>query len=228
MQPATAAVKGTDAVASGKPTAARRRTEQPARQPAAAPVVERWQRHEEHSLGLALERCGRAASRAQQRVVQHHGVITVGGIYDETGPIDATVERDTVRSYFDLVNSQGGVNGYKLRLIDCDSKYDPSSAHQCAQKLISQGVLAIVGWLSLSGEQSEAKYLTGQGVPIIGGLGVPAEYAVAAVVPDDAQPRHHRHRARHAGRQARAQEARASSSSTPTSSSRSRPRSWPR
>jgi branched-chain amino acid transport system substrate-binding protein len=106
----------------------------------------------------------------------NRGVITVGGIYDETGPVDATVERDTVRSYFNLVNSQGGVNGYKFQLIDCDSKYDPSSAHQCAQKLISQGVLAIVGWLSLSGEQNETAYLTGQGVPIIGGLGVPAEY----------------------------------------------------
>jgi branched-chain amino acid transport system substrate-binding protein len=105
-----------------------------------------------------------------------HGVITVGGIYDETGPIDATVERDTVRSYFNLVNAQGGINGYKFQLIDCDSKYDPSSAHQCAQKLISQGVLAIVGWLSLSGEQNETAYLSSQGVPIIGGLGVPAEY----------------------------------------------------
>jgi branched-chain amino acid transport system substrate-binding protein len=106
----------------------------------------------------------------------NHGVITVGGIYDETGPIDATVERDTVRSYFNLVNSQGGVNGYKFQLIDCDSKYDPSSAHQCAQKLISQGVTAIVGWLSLSGEQNETAYLTNQGVPVIGGLGVPSEY----------------------------------------------------
>ena len=103
-------------------------------------------------------------------------VITVGGIYDETGPLDSTVERDTVRSYFNLVNAQGGVNGHKLQLIDCDSKYDPSAAHQCAQKLISQGVLAIVGWLSVSGEQSEAKFLTDQGVPIIGGLGVPSEY----------------------------------------------------
>jgi branched-chain amino acid transport system substrate-binding protein len=106
----------------------------------------------------------------------NHGTITVGGIYDETGPIDATVERDTVRSYFDLVNAQGGVNGYKFQLIDCDSKYDPSSAHQCAQKLISQGVLAIVGWLSLSGEQNETPFLANQGVPIIGGLGVPAEF----------------------------------------------------
>jgi ABC-type branched-subunit amino acid transport system substrate-binding protein len=105
------------------------------------------------------------------------GVITVGGIYDETGPIDATVERDTVRSYFNLVNAHGGVNGHKLQLLDCDSKYDPSSAHQCAQKLISEGVLAIVGWLSLSGEQNETNYLTQQGVPIIGGLGVPSEYS---------------------------------------------------
>jgi branched-chain amino acid transport system substrate-binding protein len=106
----------------------------------------------------------------------NHGVITVGGIYDETGPVDATVERDTVRSYFNLVNAHGGVNGYKFQLIDCDSKYDPSSAHQCAQKLISQGVLAIVGWLSLSGEQNETTYLANQGIPIIGGLGVPSEF----------------------------------------------------
>jgi branched-chain amino acid transport system substrate-binding protein len=115
-------------------------------------------------------------TQSTQPAASKGGVITVGGIYDETGPVDATVERDTVRSYFDLVNAQGGVNGYKFQLIDCDSKYDPSSAHQCAQKLISQNVLAIVGWLSLSGEQNEATYLTNQGVPIIGGLGVPSEY----------------------------------------------------
>jgi ABC-type branched-subunit amino acid transport system substrate-binding protein len=116
-----------------------------------------------------------AASSPAQGV--NHGVITVGGIYDETGPVDATVERDTVRSYFNLVNSHGGVNGYTFRLLDCDSAYDPSTAHQCSQKLMSEGVLAIVGWLSLSGEQPETQYLAQQGVPIIGGLGVPAEFA---------------------------------------------------
>ena len=120
---------------------------------------------------------GGTTTQSSGPAVQHGGTITVGGIFDETGPIDATVERDTVRSYFDLVNSQGGVNGYKIQLVDCDSKYDPSAAHQCAQKLISEGVLAIVGWLSLSGEQTETPYLTGQGVPIIGGLGVPAEFS---------------------------------------------------
>jgi branched-chain amino acid transport system substrate-binding protein len=105
------------------------------------------------------------------------GLITVGGIYDETGPFDATVERDTVRAYFNMVNAQGGVNGYKFQLRDCDSAYDPTQAHQCSTRLVGQGVLAMVGWLSVSGEQPETSYLTQQGVPIIGGLGVPAEFS---------------------------------------------------
>ena len=106
-----------------------------------------------------------------------NGTITVGGIYDETGPFDATVERDTVKAYFNQVNAAGGVNGYKFQLVDCDSAYDPTRAHQCSQRLISQGVLAIVGWLSVSGEQPEADYLNSQGVPMIGGLGVPSEFS---------------------------------------------------
>src|SRR5947207_233166 len=139
-----------------------------------APVAKTGAGGAKGSSGSQAPPAASAAQSPQQGV--NHGVITVGGIYDETGPIDATVERDTVRSYFNMVNQAGGVDGYKFQLIDCDSKYDPSSAHQCAQKLISQGVLAIVGWLSVSGEQNETAFLSSQGVPIIGGLGVPAEY----------------------------------------------------
>src|SRR6266566_2328500 len=182
VQPATGAVKG-QAHTSSKPTvvsagassgpAAGKGSSSPSRSRSTSTKVR-------HSGSRSTR--GASSKPSAQQVV-HHGVITVGGIYDETGPIDATVERDTVRSYFDLVNSQGGVNGYKLRLLDCDSKYDPSSAHQCAEKLMSQGVLAIVGWLSLSGEQNEAGYLASQGVPIIGGLGVPSEYSSSLSYP---------------------------------------------
>jgi branched-chain amino acid transport system substrate-binding protein len=110
--------------------------------------------------------------------VSSGGLITVGGVYDETGPFDATVERDTVRAYFNKVNAAGGVNGHKFQLVDCDSAFDPSRAHQCVQKLQSQGILAMVGWLSVSGEQPETTYLNQQGVPVIGGLGVPTEFSV--------------------------------------------------
>lgn len=118
-----------------------------------------------------------AGQLATTPAVAAGGTITVGGIYDETGPFDATVERDTVRSYFQMVNAAGGVNGYKFQLIDCDSGYDPTLAHQCSQRLLSQNILAMVGWLSVSGEQPETQYLNSQGVPVIGGLGVPSEFA---------------------------------------------------
>jgi branched-chain amino acid transport system substrate-binding protein len=104
------------------------------------------------------------------------GVITVGGIYDETGPVDATVNRDAVRAYFNQVNAAGGVNGYRLRLVDCDSAFDPTRGHQCSERLVGSGVLAMVGWLSASSEQAETSFLASQGVPVIGGLGVPAEF----------------------------------------------------
>jgi len=114
------------------------------------------------------------------------GVITVGGIYDETGPVDATTERDTVRSYFNMVNAQGGVNGYKLQLIDCDSGYDPQLARQCSNRLISNGILAVVGWTSVNGEEPETPFLASKGIPVIGGLGVPAEYANSLAFPQSA------------------------------------------
>ncbi len=104
------------------------------------------------------------------------GVITVGGIFDETGPLDATVQRDTVRAYFNQVNATGGVNGYRFRLVDCDSAFDPTRGHQCSERLAGSGVLAMVGWLSASSEQTETGYLASQGIPVIGGLGVPAEF----------------------------------------------------
>jgi branched-chain amino acid transport system substrate-binding protein len=104
------------------------------------------------------------------------GVITVGGIYDETGPLDASVERDTVRAYFNEVNAAGGVNGRTLRLVDCDSGFDPTRGHECSERLVSSGILAMVGWLSPSSEQAETAYLATQGIPVLGGLGVPAEF----------------------------------------------------
>jgi len=66
----------------------------------------------------------------------------MSAIFDETGPFDATTHRDTVRAYFDEVNAAGGVNGYRLQLMDCDSAFDPTRAHQCSDRLLNQGILA--------------------------------------------------------------------------------------
>ena len=103
--------------------------------------------------------------------------ITVGGIFDETGPVDSSVERDTVKAYFQKINDAGGINGRRLVMKQCDSQYDNTAAHQCSQQMVSANVLAIVGWTAPKGENDEVHYLAGQqGIPIIGGLGTPEEY----------------------------------------------------
>ncbi|TMF26866.1 MAG: hypothetical protein E6I29_11455 [Chloroflexi bacterium] len=104
------------------------------------------------------------------------GKITIGGFFDITGPVDSSVERDTVRAYMQAVNQGGGINGRQVEYVWCDSKYDASSAHSCAQYLIAQNVLAVVGITAPLGENNEIKTLTSAGIPVIGGLGTPAEY----------------------------------------------------
>lgn len=103
--------------------------------------------------------------------------ITVGGIFTKTNGIDATVQEDTVKACFNMVNAQGGVSGRKLQLVAYDDGMDPTRAAQEAAKLDqSDHVFAIVGWLAPFGEASAAPYFESHGVPIIGGLGVPQEF----------------------------------------------------
>jgi len=120
---------------------------------------------------------GSAASASQAASGVSAGRIVVGGIFDMTGPVDSSVERDTVKSYFQKVNLSGGINGRQLQMVDCDSKYDATAAHQCAIQMTQANVLAIVGWTAPQGENNEVKFLNDNGIPIIGGLGTPDEYA---------------------------------------------------
>lgn len=104
------------------------------------------------------------------------GKITIGGFFDITGPVDSSVERDTVRAYMQAVNASGGINGRQVEYVWCDSKYDASAAHSCAQQMKAQNVLAVVGLTAPLGENNEIKTLTGAGIPVIGGLGTPEEF----------------------------------------------------
>jgi ABC-type branched-subunit amino acid transport system substrate-binding protein len=119
---------------------------------------------------------GGSASAAGGSNAASGGTITIGGLFDITGPIDSSVERDTVRAYMQGVNSAGGINGRQVQYVWCDSKYDASAAVQCAQYLISQHVLAVVGLTAPLGEDNVISTITSQGIPVIGGLGTPHEY----------------------------------------------------
>jgi ABC-type branched-subunit amino acid transport system substrate-binding protein len=104
------------------------------------------------------------------------GKIVIGGLFDITGPVDSSVERDTVRAYMQAVNASGGINGRQVTYVWCDSKYDASAAQGCANYLIAQNVLAVVGLTAPLGENNVIGTLTSQHIPVIGGLGTPAEF----------------------------------------------------
>lgn len=113
-----------------------------------------------------------------------NGVIKVGGIFSESGGIDSTVEEDTVRACFQMVNAQGGVNGNKLQLVSYDDGLNADTAYQEAVRLDTQDhVFAIVGWLAPFGESRAAPYFEQHGIPIVGGLGVPEEFGSAYSFP---------------------------------------------
>ncbi|HEX2347251.1 MAG TPA: ABC transporter substrate-binding protein [Ktedonobacterales bacterium] len=106
-----------------------------------------------------------------------HDTIKIGGIFSESGGIDATVEQDTVQACFQMYNAQGGINGHKLQLVSYDDGLNGDNAKAEAVKLdTSDHVMAIVGWLAPFGESSAAPYFEQQGIPIVGGLGVPEEF----------------------------------------------------
>ncbi len=49
----------------------------------------------------------------------------------------------------DEINAAGGVNGRPLELITCNDENDPNVAAQCGQQAVDEGVVALVGGLSL-------------------------------------------------------------------------------
>ena len=126
---------------------------------------------------------GGTGSSSQSQSGVSGGSITIGGFFDISGPVDSSVERDTVRAYFAKINDAGGINGRKLVLLPCDGYYDEVHSHQCALTMVDNHVLAMVGDTFPGGENDQVPFLNKEGIPTIGGLGVPHEYDNALSYP---------------------------------------------
>ncbi|MFJ7588314.1 ABC transporter substrate-binding protein [Streptomyces sp. NPDC097617] len=78
------------------------------------------------------------------------------------------------KAYERWVNSKGGINGYKLRVLTCNEKNTPTGAADCARKAIAEKAVAVVGSYSQHGRAFMAP-LEAEGIPFIGGYGVSSE-----------------------------------------------------
>ena len=76
------------------------------------------------------------------------------------------VVADGMRAYFDYVNSEGGINGRKIKFIVGDDHYAPADSVEVVRKLVEQdGVFAIVGGLGDPTHLAVMDYLAEKGVP---------------------------------------------------------------
>ncbi|MFJ7271116.1 ABC transporter substrate-binding protein [Streptomyces sp. NPDC099050] len=78
------------------------------------------------------------------------------------------------KAYERWVNSKGGINGRKLRVLTCNERNTPTGAADCARKAVAEKAVAIVGSYSQHGRAFLAP-LEVAGIPFIGGYGLSPE-----------------------------------------------------
>lgn len=78
------------------------------------------------------------------------------------------------KAYERWINSKGGINGHKLRVLTCNEKNTAPGAGACARQAIAEKAIAVVGSYSQHGRAFMAP-LEAEGIPFIGGYGVSSE-----------------------------------------------------
>jgi branched-chain amino acid transport system substrate-binding protein len=95
--------------------------------------------------------------------------IRIGNIMPYSGPASAFgVIGKTEAAYFDKINSEGGINGRKIKFISYDDAYSPPKAVEQVRKLVEQDeVLLIFNPLGTPSNSAIQKYLNQSKVPQI-------------------------------------------------------------
>ena len=94
--------------------------------------------------------------------------LTVGNVSIMSGPVPGfgRTSQSAVQAYFNYVNSQGGVCGRKLQLINSDDRFDSGGNRSETEKLKSK-VFGFVGGLSVV-DDGGAAVLNGTNIPDVG------------------------------------------------------------
>ncbi len=93
--------------------------------------------------------------------------IKIGNIMPYSGPASSYgVIGKTEAAYFDKVNSEGGINGRKIKFVTYDDAYSPPKAIEQARKLVeSDEVLLIFQPLGTPSNSAIQKYMNAKKVP---------------------------------------------------------------
>lgn len=97
------------------------------------------------ALAGALITCANAASVVPAPGVSAHAIV-VASLLDLSGPLagEGQAIKNGLSMAFDEINKKGGINGRKIELKVEDTGYDPLKARNEAEKLIGEGVFAVL------------------------------------------------------------------------------------
>jgi ABC-type branched-subunit amino acid transport system substrate-binding protein len=94
-------------------------------------------------------------------------VMTIGTAGPEEGGSTPAMAQVAI-AYEGYINHHGGINGRPLSVVFCDDHDNPTGAQQCARQAVSDGVVAVVGWGSISGGTNILTVLNKAEIPWIG------------------------------------------------------------
>src|SRR5437762_8021928 len=92
------------------------------------------------AAGATAALCLAGAATAQQKEV------TVGGMCDRTGAtqVNGVLICPAIQDYYDLINSKGGVEGYKIKYMEIDHEYKVPPAVEAYQREKGEGATSIM------------------------------------------------------------------------------------
>lgn len=122
-------------------------------------------------LVIALSACNTETSSSNDKNDgdSDKEVIKIGAIFAETGP--ASTLGKTQANYVKLIQKQldeaGSINGKKIEIIMQDYETDDTKAVIAADKLISEGVVAVVGATQASTSMAILPKISSEGIPLM-------------------------------------------------------------
>ena len=131
------------------------------------------------AAALALLACAGVVGTSQAYEKKDEGVFDKEVVLGSSQPMSGTLAYmgkavdEGIRTYFDMVNEAGGINGRKIKLITYDDELKPAKSVANAKLLIERdNVLAMVGNIGHATNMSAYEYSSTKKVPTVGALSI--------------------------------------------------------
>jgi ABC-type branched-subunit amino acid transport system substrate-binding protein len=101
------------------------------------------------ALILALGAAGASGTSAATAAKPTGAPLKLMAVYESTGPSASPEISEGAIAAAKAINAKGGIKGRPVQIIRCDTKADPNVATGCGRTAVSQGVVAMVGNLTI-------------------------------------------------------------------------------